>query len=77
MTEDEWKTATKGMLKAEITRRNLTYDQLSERLAEMGIRETPTNLRTKISRGNFGTVFFLQALRAAGCDRLDLSTLPK
>ena len=35
------------MLKAEMKRRNMTYDQLSAKLAEIGVLETTDNLRTK------------------------------
>ena len=47
----DWQGLVKGMLKAEVKRRNLTYEQFSAKLAEIGVQETPTNLRTKISRG--------------------------
>ena len=70
--ETDWHGLVKGMLKAEIKRRNLTYEQVSARLAEMGVHETPTNLRTKISRGGFSAVFFVQCLRAVGVRSLAL-----
>ena len=72
MVETDWQGLVKGMLKAEIKRRNMTYEQVSARLAEMGIHETPTNLRTKISRGGFSAVFFVQCLRAVGVKSLAL-----
>ena len=70
MDETDWHALVKGMLKAEIKRRNMTYEQLSAKLAEIGVSETPTNLRTKISRGGFSAVFFVQCLRAMGCRSL-------
>ena len=70
--ETDWQGLVKGMLKAEIKRRNLTYEQVSARLAEMGVHETPTNLRTKISRGGFSAVFFVQCLRAVGAKEVRL-----
>ena len=70
--ETDWQGQVKGMLKAEIKRRNLTYEQVSAKLAEMGVQETPTNLRTKISRGGFSAVFFVQCLRAVGAKSLAL-----
>ena len=70
--DTDWQGLVKGMLKAEIKRRNLTYEQVSARLAEMGVHETPTNLRTKISRGGFSAVFFVQCLRAVGVKSLAL-----
>lgn len=70
--ETDWQGMVKGMLKAEIKRRNLTYEQVSARLAELGVQETPTNLRTKISRGGFSAVFFVQCLKAVGVKSLAL-----
>lgn len=58
----------KGILKAELKRRGLTYADLVERLAERGVVETEANLRNKISRGAFTAAFFVQCLSAIGCD---------
>ncbi|HYI83847.1 MAG TPA: DUF6471 domain-containing protein [Acetobacteraceae bacterium] len=70
--DTDWQGFVKGMLKAEIKRRNLTYEQVSAKLAEIGVQETPTNLRTKISRGGFSAVFFVQCLRAVGAKEVRL-----
>jgi hypothetical protein len=72
MGETDWQGLVKGMLKAEIKRRNLTYEQLSAKLAEIGVRETTDNLRVKISRGGFSAVFLVQCLRAMGVRSLTL-----
>lgn len=69
-SEDEWVNFVKGTLRAEMTRRSITYDQLSERLAELGLKETPVNLRNKVARGGFSAVFFVQCLRAIGVKNL-------
>jgi hypothetical protein len=58
----------KGILKAELKRRGLTYADLVDRLAELGVVETEANLRNKISRGAFTAAFFVQCLSAIGCD---------
>jgi hypothetical protein len=58
----------KGILKAELKRRGLTYAQLVEKLAVLGVVETEANLRNKISRGAFTAAFFLQCLSAIGCE---------
>ena len=65
----------KGMLRAELKRRGLTYQDLADKLAEVGVRETETNLRTKISRGTFTAVFFVQCLKAIGCTSLRLDEI--
>ena len=68
MRDKEWQDRVKGILKAELKRRNMGYKQLAERLAEMGIAETERNIANKISRGGFSAVFFLQCLVAIGCN---------
>ena len=73
--EIDWHAKVKGILKAELKRRNLTYRQLAEKLVEIGVHETERNINNKISRGGFTAVFFVQCLSAIGADRLDLSHL--
>ena len=72
MPDKEWQDRAKGILKAELKRRNVTYQQLSDRLEEMGVHETEKNIRNKLSRGGFSATFFVQALVAAGCETLRL-----
>ena len=62
----------KGLLRAEIKRRNLNYEDLSKNLEAMGVKETPRNLSNKISRGGFSAAFFIQCLEAIGCHTLRL-----
>ena len=71
-TDDPWVNAAKGMLRAEMTRRGITYEQLAERLAETGAKETPVNLRNKVARGGFSAAFFLQCLTVLGCRSLTI-----
>ena len=69
-TDDEWVNLVKGILRAEMTRRGMTYDQLAEKLAELGVKDTAVNIRNKVARGGFSAVFFVQCLRALGCHEL-------
>jgi hypothetical protein len=62
----------KGILKAELKRRNVSYRDLVEKLAAIGVNETEQNIRTKISRGGFTAVFFVQCLVAIGSQQLRL-----
>lgn len=72
MPEKEWTDRVKGILKAELKRRNISYRQLAEKLAEIGVNESERNLNNKISRGGFTAVFFVQCLVAIGCMQLHL-----
>ena len=70
MDHAEWEAKVKGMLRAEIKRRNLTYQQVVDRLAEIGVQETEANVRNKVARGKFTAVFMMQCLTALGVSTL-------
>ena len=68
----DWTAYTKGLLRAEMARRQVSYKGLVEKLAAIGIRETEANLRNKISRGGFTGAFLIQCLEAMGVTSLRL-----
>lgn len=73
MAQDkEWEDRVKRMLKAELTRRGITYSQLVGKLADIGVHDTEPNIRNKISRGKFTAVFLIQCLQAIGANTLNL-----
>jgi hypothetical protein len=72
MPDTEWQNRVKGLLKAELKRRNLGYRELAERLTAMGIPESEANIKNKISRGGFTAVFFVQCLVAIGATTIRL-----
>ena len=72
MNDEEWKNYAKGLIKAEIVRKNLTLIDVAKRLEEMGISETPQNISNKINRGTFGAIFMLQILKAIDCEVIRL-----
>ncbi|WP_246233117.1 DUF6471 domain-containing protein [Aurantimonas aggregata] len=55
-----------------MARRSVTYAQLVEKLAAIGVEETERNLRNKVSRGKFTAGFLLQCLAALGTEHLQL-----
>jgi hypothetical protein len=68
----EFETRAKNLLKGELKRRGVSYLQLTEKLAALGVHETERNLANKISRGGFSAAFFLQCLQAIGASSLQL-----
>ena len=70
--DKDWNAEAKGILKAEITRRHLTYKDVVEKLGGVGISETEANLRNKISRGGFSAGFFISCLVAIGAHSVRL-----
>jgi Domain of unknown function (DUF6471) len=69
----DWAEDVKRLLRAEMTRRGITYEELAERLASIGVRDTAVNLRNKVARGRFSAVFLVQCLRAIGARALRLN----
>jgi hypothetical protein len=69
----DWEAKVKGLLKAELKRRNVTYAGLVDKLAEIGVKETEPNVRNKLARGKFTAVFLVQCLEAIGATSLRLS----
>ena len=70
--EREWEDRVKGMLKAELKRRGVTYSDLVGKLADIGVMDSEPNIRNKISRGKFTAVFLIQCLEAVGATNLRL-----
>jgi hypothetical protein len=73
MADTEWEARVKGLLKAELKRRGVSYNQLVEKLAAIGVSETEPNIRNKLARGKFTAVFLVQCLEAIGATSLRLS----
>ncbi len=73
MADTEWEARVKGLLKAELKRRNVSYGQLVDKLADIGVVDSEPNIRNKLSRGKFTAVFLLQCLVAIGASSLRLS----
>lgn len=63
----KYQDKAKGMLRAEIKRRNMSYDDLAEKLKEIGVEDTAKNLSNKIARGGFTAGFLLMCLEVIGC----------
>lgn len=72
--ERDWSNEIKGILKAELKRRNVSYRELADRLEQYGVKESERNIANKIARGSFTAVFFLQCLTAIGCASVSINS---
>jgi 3-mercaptopyruvate sulfurtransferase SseA len=68
----DWQERAKGLLKAELKRRNISYKQLAEKLGELGVEESDRNIANKLARGGFSAAFMIQCLDAIGCETIHL-----
>lgn len=73
MTEKtNWEEKAANLLKAELKRKGVTYSQLVEKLAAIGVDEKEVNVRNKLSRGKFTAAWLLQCLSVIEADYLKL-----
>jgi hypothetical protein len=70
--DPKWQDRVKGILKAELARRHVSYRELADRLAAIGVKDNERNIANKLSRGTFTAAFFVQCLDAIGCRVLRL-----
>lgn len=71
--QTEWEATAVNLLKgAVLKRKGVTYAQLVERLADIGISEKEVNVANKLSRGKFSAAFMLACLKAVGSSQLHL-----
>lgn len=66
----DWELLAANLLKAELKRKGVTYAQLVDKLAQIGVEEKEVNVRNKLSRGKFTAAFFLQCMRAIGVSEI-------
>jgi hypothetical protein len=68
----DWQAKVKGLLKAELARRDLTYANLADKLSAIGIKDNERNISNKISRGTFTAMFLVQCFEAIGAKTVHL-----
>ena len=60
----DWEKMAGNLLKAELKRAGVTYGQLVEKLAAIGVDDKEVNIRNKLARGKFSAAFLIQCLTA-------------
>lgn len=58
----DWNAYAKGVLRSEMTRRQISYADLVGLLGAVGVKESEANLRNKVSRGSFTAAFLFECL---------------
>jgi hypothetical protein len=75
MIELDWSERAKWLIKAELKRHDVTYEELAERLTALGMSETKASISNKISRRGFPASFLLASMKAIGVEALRLDDL--
>lgn len=72
---NHWRELVSRLIRSEMTKRKLKYEDLSQRLAAHGTQQTSANLRNKINRGILGADLLLQILMVLELQQLERRTL--
>ena len=70
-----WRELVSRLLKSEMSKRSLKYEDLSRLLAAQGTEQSAANLRNKINRGILGADLLLQLLLVMKVQGLSAASL--
>ena len=70
--KDTFEAKAANLLKSQLKLQGVTYAELVEKLAAIGVQEKEVNIRNKLSRGKFSAAFLLYCLEAIGVSELRL-----
>ena len=75
MSETNFKKEASKIIKVEITKQDLDYEQLAQKMKDIGIEETKANIANKLHRGTFSFAYALAIFKALGLKKLNLEDL--
>ena len=75
LSSPQWRDLVSRLLKSEMSKRKLKYEDLSRALAEEGVIQTADNLRNKINRGILGADLLVQLLVVLNVKSVERQTL--
>lgn len=70
-TNPDWRQVVQRLLKAEMSKRGVKYQDLSARLASIGINQSADNLRNKVNKGILGADLLLQIMFVLNVRRIE------
>ncbi|GAC34271.1 DUF6471 domain-containing protein [Paraglaciecola polaris] len=67
----DWRQVVQRLLKGEMSKRGVKYQDLSERLVTIGVNQSADNLRNKINKGILGADLLLQIMFVLNMRRIE------
>ncbi|MFT4937500.1 MAG: hypothetical protein ACI88A_000517 [Paraglaciecola sp.] len=67
----DWRQLVQRLLKAEMSRRGVKYQDLSARLNSIGVNQSADNLRNKVNKGILGADLLLQIMYVLNMRRIE------
>ncbi len=65
-----WREVVSRLIKSEMSKRKIKYDDLSRLLEALGTQQSAANLRNKINRGIMGADLFIQLVLVLNINQL-------
>ena len=62
MDSVNWRLVVQRLIKSEMSLKGVRYQELSDKLAELGISQSADNLRNKVNKGILGADLLLQIM---------------
>lgn len=75
LNQTEWRNLVARIIKSEMSLHAIKYQDLSEKLAAIGIVQSADNLRNKINKGILGADLLLQVVYVLQIKRIDHSQI--
>lgn len=75
--ESDWEQLARNMVRGQLMLRGMSYAALRDALAELGVEDTEGAIKSKMSRGRFSAVFFLQCMTAIGVSWIEIPGAPQ
>jgi hypothetical protein len=76
-SEKAWRKEASLILKSELVRRDIAYQDLVGKLSAVGVTETVSGIKGKLHRGTFSFVWMLQCLEAIDINEFRFSVQVK
>ncbi|MFT6898538.1 MAG: hypothetical protein ACJA13_002959 [Paraglaciecola sp.] len=67
----DWRQLVQRLLKAEMSKRGVKYQDLSARLSSIGVNQSADNLRNKVNKGILGADLLLQIMYVLNMRRIE------
>jgi hypothetical protein len=72
MNDINWKKKASSIIKVELAKKDIGYEELAAKLSDINVSETAGNIATKLNRGTFSFLYALQIFKALGLKKLNL-----
>ena len=67
----DWRQLIQRVIKAEMSKRDVKYQDLSDRLHSIGVSQSADNLRNKINKGILGADLFWQIMMVLNVQQIE------